>query len=316
MRRVVIIGTGFGRRSVAPVFQAKGWETDIVSPHDAEAIRAAVQSPCDLVSIHSPPFLHLDHVRVAAAHGRNILCDKPFGRDTAQAEEMCELAAKAGVLHFLNFEFRQDPLRRKIKELLDTGALGTPAHLTMTAFMSYGRTQSHRWLFEKHQGGWLGAYGSHTIDMLHWLFGDIASAGGIARTEIRIRPDGHDPSLTHPSTAEDAFTGWFRMQNGVTATLDTAFAAAVTLPAQMTLFCSEGACHVTGMSDLQILRPGQSPEHFSFPENTPDPMQHALDLWLGEVTEAVATRRQIAPDFYTGLACVRVLDTLRETCNA
>jgi hypothetical protein len=33
------------------------------------------------------------------------------------------------------------------------------------------------------------------------------------------------------------------------------------------------------------------------------------------VSEAVATQRQIRPDFYTGLACVRALDALRQTCG-
>jgi predicted dehydrogenase len=254
-------------------------------------------------------------VRLAATQGRNILCDKPFGLDTAQAEEMCDLANRAGILHFLNFEFRHDPLRLKIKELVDTGTLGTPTHLSMTAFLSYGRTQSHRWLFEKRRGGWLGAYGSHMIDQLHWLFGDIAALGGIARTEIRTRPDPSDQGMSHPSTAEDAFTAWFRMQNGVTALLDTAFAAAVSLPAQMTLLCSQGACHVTGLSELHILRPGQPAEQMHFPENAPDPVQNALNAWLGEVSEAIATQRQIRPDFYAGLACVRALDALRQTCG-
>jgi predicted dehydrogenase len=309
MPRVVVIGTGFGRRSVAPVFQELGWETQIVTPHDAGAIRAAVETPCELVSIHSPPFLHLDHVRIAAGQGRNILCDKPFGLNTAHAEEMLDLANRAGVLHFLNFEFRHDPLRQKLKTILDSGTIGTPSHMSMTAFIGGTRQQSHRWLFEKDHGGWIGAYGSHTVDLLHWLFGDIAAVGGIARTEVKTRPDRTNPSHSYPSTAEDAFTAWFRMKNGVTAMLDTAFSASVNIPAQTILFGSEGACHITGMSELHLLRPGKPAEHHSFPAI--DPIQAALTAWLAEVSHAVAKKQQIEPDFGTGLACVRVLDALR-----
>jgi hypothetical protein len=65
--RIVVVGTGFGKRTVAPIYQSLGCEVEIVSPHDAKAVQAAIETPCDLVSIHSPPFLHLEHVRLATA---------------------------------------------------------------------------------------------------------------------------------------------------------------------------------------------------------------------------------------------------------
>jgi predicted dehydrogenase len=312
--RVVIIGTGFGKRRVEPAYLGTGRdvELEVVSPHDAEAIHAAIARPCDLVSIHSPPFLHLEHVRLATRYRRNVLCDKPFGVDVSQAREMLDLATKAGVLHFVNFEFRSDPLRLKIKSLLDSGALGEPVHMISTVFISWGRDLPDRWLFHKGEGGWIGASGSHTVDMLRWFFGEVAALGGQARTEVKMRPD-RDPALSrmHPSTAEDAFTAWFRMDSGVTVTLDSAYAASVTVPSQLTIFCSKGAIQVTNQSELTVLRPDRAPESFFFPPDKDDPHQPALGLWLGKVCDAVAERRQIAPSFETGVACVEVLDRLR-----
>ena len=66
--KVGIIGTGFGRRVVAPVFSATaGCEVaDVVSARDDDAIRALVtRGDVELVSVHSPPFLHAPHVRAA-----------------------------------------------------------------------------------------------------------------------------------------------------------------------------------------------------------------------------------------------------------
>jgi predicted dehydrogenase len=193
-----------------------------------------------------------------------------------------------------------------------TSLLASTPHMSMTAFIGDTRQQSHQWLFEKEHGGWIGAYGSHTVDLLHWLFGNIAAVGGVARTEVGTRPDRTDPDLARACTAEDAFTAWFRMENGVTALLDTAFSASVSLPAQTILFGSKGACHITGMSDLHLLLPGKPAEHYSFPNSVADPIQAALKVWLGKVTHAVTQKQQIEPDFRAGLACVRVLDALRE----
>ena len=64
--KVVVIGTGFGARVVAPAFAAAdGCEVvEVVSPRDSDAIATAVaRTDVDLVSVHSPPFLHAEHVR-------------------------------------------------------------------------------------------------------------------------------------------------------------------------------------------------------------------------------------------------------------
>ena len=311
--RIVVIGTGFGQHIIAPIWQGFGCEVTVVSPRDPEAVRAAIAAPCDLVSVHSAPFLHLGHVRLAIEHGRDVLCDKPFGADAAEAREMRELATGAGVLHFLNFEFRSDPLRLKLKDLLDGGAIGTPFHANWTAFHAGGRKLRHRWLFEKGKGGWIGAFGSHAVDTLRWLFGDIVATGGQTRTEVTLRRDRDKASdAMHASTAEDSFTAWFRMAGGFTATLDTGYAAAVQVPSILTIFGSEGAIQITDSSELRVLAPGREPQRFHFAVEE-DPHQPGLGLWTARVRDAVIERRQIAPNFNDGLACAEVLDALRAT---
>ena len=314
--RIVVIGTGFGQYTVAPIWESLGCAVTVVSPRDPQAVRAAIAGPCDLVSVHSAPFLHLGHVRLAVEHGRNVLCDKPFGADAAEAREMADLAKEAGVLHFLNFEFRSDPMRLKLKELLDGGAIGAPVHLNWIAFSAGGRKLRHRWLFEEGKGGWIGAFGSHAVDTMRWLFGDIVAAGGQTRTEVKLRRDRDKASdAMHPSTAEDAFTAWFRMASGFTATLDTGYAAAVEVPSVLTIFGGEGAIRIEGATDLTVLRPGREAERHSFPTHA-DPHEPGLGLWIAKVRDAVAEGRQITPNFDDGLACAEILDALRASGRA
>ena len=89
--RVGVIGLGIGARVVAPVFEETEGCTvvDLVSPRDDEAVRAlCARTDVDLISVHSPPFLHLDHVRRAIEGGHAVLCDKPFGVNAAEAQVM------------------------------------------------------------------------------------------------------------------------------------------------------------------------------------------------------------------------------------
>ena len=309
--KVVVIGTGFGRYLVAPAFQDVGCAVTVVSPRDAAGVRAAVEAPCDLVSVHSPPFMHLEHVKLAAERGRLVLCDKPFGRNAAEARAMADAAARAGVPDYLNFEFRCDPIRQKLKALLDEGAIGAPQHVSWTMYTARGRDRPHGWLFEAETGGgWIGAFGSHVIDALRWLFGEIAEVGGRTRTEVKLRADRQTGAM-RPCTAEDAFTAWLRLQNGVTVALDTAFAAALDVPERITVFGSEGVLQIGAGRQLSLLRPGRQPVQHDFSNSETDPHLPAMRIWAEAVRAAVAEGRKTGPDFQDGLACAQVLDRLR-----
>lgn len=309
--KVVVIGTGFGQNAAAPAYEALGCEVQVLSPRDADGIRRAVAQPCDLVSIHSPPFMHLEHVRLATEHRRAVLCDKPFGRNAAEAAQMLELAEAAKVPHFLNFEFRFDPLREKMKALLDAGVIGEPRHFSCSMHLSRGREISHGWLCEKEQGGgWIGAYASHIVDALHWQFGNIEKLSAVTRIDAADHADKNDPTIRHPTTAEDAVVAWFQLENGVTASLDTAFAAAVNTPNRITVLGTGGALHFTQGLELVIELPGREAERIAAPPSD-NPVRQALEPWLAAVCRALSCGARIEPDFHSGLACAKVLDRLR-----
>lgn len=308
--KIIVIGSGFGKQAVAPCFSSLGCDVELVSARDEAAIRKAVSSGVDLVSIHSPPFMHLQHVRLAIEYGCNVLCDKPFGLNAAEAETMCELAREAGILNFVNFEFRFDPLRQRLKALLDEGTIGQVLHTSNSMYLSRGRKLPHGWLFEKDKGGgWIGAYASHIIDELHWLFGDIEQLSALPRIDLPFRKSADDSGQEFAATAEDAVTAWFRMQNGVTAALDTAFASAVDLPMQACVLGSEGSIRISHGTELVLHKPGQEAQHFAQPRDATKPIP-ALYHWLDKVCEALLSQSALAPDFSDGLKCRRVLDQM------
>src|ERR1700744_2940152 len=102
--KVGIIVSGFGQYAVAPVWRQYGVDVEVVTPRDAAAVDKLIASDVDLISVHSPPVMHYEHVMKASDAGRNVLCNKPFGVSGKQTREMRDAAKKKGVLHFGNLE--------------------------------------------------------------------------------------------------------------------------------------------------------------------------------------------------------------------
>ena len=313
--RVGIIGAGFGSRVVAPVFRHIGCDViDVVSARDTPAVQALCGAEVDLIAVHSPPFLHADHVRLAIAAGHAVLCDKPFGLSPEQGAALAAEAKEAGVINLLNFEFRHQPARQKMQELITTGALGRPEHLHFSAFSSGSRTplRPYGWLFDRSLGGgWIGAFGSHIIDMMRWLLGEVTAAGARTWVTIPERPDkeGH----VHTCDAEDAFSAWAEFVSGATASVDTSFAAPISLPPRITVTGSEGAIENTADVRVVLQRVDGTRAQFDFPPSSGDPHETAMTGWAREIWRAVLEGRQVTPSFDDGLACSRIMDLFRSS---
>lgn len=311
--RVGIIGTGFGAKVVAPTFTAVGADVvEVVSPRDDAAVAALCgRADVDLVSIHSPPFLHVQHVEQACAAGHAVLCDKPFGRNAAEAQRMVDMARDAGVINLLNFEFRHEPARVQVKQLIDDGTIGALEHVLWTVHHAISRfpLRPYGWLFDRALGGgWVGAWGAHGVDTVRWLLGDITDVRARCRTIITERPDAD--GLMRSCDAEDTFTASLQTASGATASIDTTFAAAAAQPTRMTFFGSIGTIEIVSDRIITVRRSDGSKEEIELERRTGDQHAGALGGWLHAAVAAVRSGEQITPSFADGLACRQVLDAV------
>ena len=306
-----IIGTGFGARVVAPIYRNAGIEVvDVVSPRDEAGVARLCAAALDFVSIHSPPFLHREHVLLALKHGRNIVCDKPFGKSAIEAREMLDAAQRAGIIHLLNFEFRQEAQRKQAKALIDEGAIGELRHIHWTAFLSASRRMRYGWLWNRELGGgWIGAFGSHAIDAMRWWAGEITQASGVCRSEMPTRQDAQ--GAAHVCTGEDSFSACFTFASGATAVLDTSYASAITCLPEIKIFGSEGALLLKGSTELALKRADKADRQFDYPAPQGDPHEPALGKWAAMIKDAIRDKQQITPSFREGLACAEAMDKLR-----
>jgi predicted dehydrogenase len=319
--RIGIVGAGFGARVVAPVFaETDGCEVvDVVSARDDAVVREFCARPdLDLVAVHSPPFLHPTHVGYALDAGHAVLCDKPFGRNADDASAMLDHARAAGALHLGNLEFRYQPGRVALRDLANSGAVGTVEHVEVAQFSAGSRVplRNYGWLFDAERGGgWIGAWGSHFIDYVRWTFGEIVECGAELRTDVADRPDAD--GVLHECTAEDAFLAWLRTDRGVSITIDTTFVAPVNLPSRVTVIGSQGALELRSDHRITHTTVDGSDEVFRLDVTAADPHLIPMQRWAEVVRDAV--RAGVAPpDAATledGLACAQVMDELRASAR-
>ena len=318
--RMGVIGTGFGARVIAPVFGATpGCEVvEVVSARDDAGVASLCdRDDLDLVSVHSPPFLHPVHVRRALANEHAVLCDKPFGVSAQDAATLVGAAEAADCLHLVNFEFRYDPMRALLRDLVRDGAIGRPEHVSWTHLSSGSVVplRPYGWLFDRASGGgWVGAWGSHVVDSLRWIFGEVVAARGACRTVVRERPD-REGEL-HTCDAEDAFSAWMTLvgdRGDVTVSIDSSFVAAANLAPRVLVAGDEGVLECVADSKIVVRRLDGSREEHERPVIGGDPHLTPMRRWAEVVRDAVeqGIAPPGAPTFVDGLACARVLDAIR-----
>ncbi|MGH7727728.1 MAG: Gfo/Idh/MocA family protein [Vulcanimicrobiaceae bacterium] len=234
--RVGIWGGGFGTRVHLPGFRAQG-NFEVValgSPERGPALArehgvaqgfqslAAMLAECelDLLAVASPPFDHRDAVLAALARGLHVVCEKPLARTVAEAEAICEAAARAGTVCALNHEFRYLPALQALRELVAADHLGPLRAIEYIYASDKLRGEVARprgWFFERARGGGISqANLSHQIDAASWLAGRAPlHATGYERTANLRR---HDARGEFAGDAADGSFALIEYGEGLVAT--------------------------------------------------------------------------------------------------
>ncbi|SFI85827.1 Predicted dehydrogenase [Paenibacillus sp. UNC496MF] len=127
---------------------------------DAEAMLAA-EPPRedDIVIVATPPFAHLEPVKLALRSGRHVLCEKPLAMNDAEAEEMLRVAGEYGrKLGCCSVRFKGMAHMEAVKRVLRSGALGDVYHATFAHKSERSRAgieyqPASRWFLDKSKSG-------------------------------------------------------------------------------------------------------------------------------------------------------------------
>ena len=78
----------------------------------------------DAVAIVTPVWTHYELTKAALENGKHVFVEKPFTSDSAQAQELIELAERKNLKIMVDHTFLFTGAVKKIGQLLDEGALG------------------------------------------------------------------------------------------------------------------------------------------------------------------------------------------------
>jgi len=146
----------------------------------------------DIVDISVPTYLHHEMAVAAAEAGKHIFCEKPFALTVEEAKEMYEAAEKAGVVHYLNHNYRRAPAVRLAKKLIGEGFVGRIFHWRGAYLQDWIVDPSFplTWHLRKDRAGAGPHYdlNSHSVDLARYLVGEINAVTALATTFIKERP--------------------------------------------------------------------------------------------------------------------------------
>ena len=341
---VGIIGSGFARTTQIPCFQAvDGIEVvAILSRNLTRAfdlakefgIRRAFDDldrflalpEVDLVSVASPPHLHLPQTLAALRANKHVLCEKPTALHAGEAARMLEAARESDRIHLIDHELRFHPRRRRLGLMLEEGFTGNVYSIDYR-MLSYGRADPERpwtwWADESRGGGVLGALGSHVVDAIRVWLGEVAEVRADLATMVRERPD---PETGEPRrvTSDDHTNLWLRLESGVRASVSLSVVARETFPSRTAVQGERGSLLLDGEMRLWSRERSESefrevaePDAPSLPPGTPvadSVWSRSFALYAAAIRDAIASGARTVPGaatFEDGLRNQAVLDAAR-----
>ncbi|MBQ3100018.1 MAG: Gfo/Idh/MocA family oxidoreductase [Clostridia bacterium] len=173
----------------------------------------------DAVLIATPHYLHPEIGIEALEAGKHVLSEKPIGVYTKRVVDFIEVAQKAkkekGLVFACMFNQRPEPHYRKIRQMVQSGALGELKRFVWIITNWY-RTQDYY-----NSGGWRATYAGegggvlinqcpHNIDLWQWMLG----------MPKRVRAFTYEGKY-HDIEVEDDVTAYCEYENGMTGTFIT-----------------------------------------------------------------------------------------------
>jgi myo-inositol 2-dehydrogenase/D-chiro-inositol 1-dehydrogenase len=192
----------------------------------------------DAVIIASPDNLHVEHLRLAITAGKPTLCEKPIATTIEEArniaKEIRDFQRNSGkeLIHF-GFMRRFDPQYRKVRDLVNSGAFGSPLFIRVVTrnVASTGATDN----------GLYTNIAIHDFDIFRWMFNSDF-----------VQVESHYPkrnSLSQPGLS-DPLIITAKLENGIMMIADIVAFNNYGYDARFEILCEKGSIEVGIFGDV------------------------------------------------------------------
>jgi UDP-N-acetyl-2-amino-2-deoxyglucuronate dehydrogenase len=274
--------------------------------------RFFAHAPLDIVAIGSPSGVHAEQAITAAERGLHVLVEKPLDISTARIDMVIAAAERHGVSVGVFFQDRLKPDFVRAKRMVDQRELGRPV-------MASGRVKWHRPAGYYAESTWRGTHalegggvlmnqGIHTVDVLQWLFGPVASVSAVVATRL------------HAIEVEDTAAAVLTFQSGAIGVLEAATSVFPGYSRRVELTGTEGTLILeqdalvaadlrSGRESLPIQAPATSATTAAVADATP----HARVI--EDFLDAIRTGRPPACDAREGRKSVAIVEAIYESAR-
>ena len=192
---IAVVGTGMWAPRLAAAAKRAGLELVTCFSRDedrradfaerfgcepAASFEQAIEHPgVEGVLLVTPNDAHEPQALACAERGRNVFVEKPIADSVEAGERMRRACAEAGVALMVGHAFRRLGAARRVKELIEEGALGhvVLAEANMSLPGSF-KPEAWRAQRERNPGGPIMQLGIHHIDTLAYWLGPVERASG------------------------------------------------------------------------------------------------------------------------------------------
>lgn len=177
----------------------------------------------DIVHVCTPNQAHFEALAAAIAAGKHIYVDKPVTASLDEADRLAELLGAYRGVAQVALQYRFFPATLKARELIDQGFVGPVSHFR-SAYLHGGSIDPDKAVNWKSTsaagGGVIRDLGSHALDLITHLIGDLSAVNCASRIWSAERPSLDRPGERMAIDVEDAAVMLLRGDGGVIGSLE------------------------------------------------------------------------------------------------
>lgn len=188
--------------SYAKRHNIKKWYTDPLELINAPEINA--------IYIATPPSSHATFAIMAMKAGKPVYIEKPLAASYEDCARINRISELTGVPCFVAYYRRYLPYFQKVKQIIQSGAIGTPANVQIRFSvpprdLDYKSNGSLPWRLQPDiaGGGYFYDLAPHQLDLIQDIFGVITRAHGYCSNMAKLYK------------AEDTISACFYFENGL-----------------------------------------------------------------------------------------------------
>ena len=235
------------------------------------------------IIIASPDNLHAEHLSMAIAAGKDVLCEKPLASNDSDAKKVAQTANKSKSIVGIGFMRRFDPAYLELKRVVRSGKYGKVLQIRCTSRNVSSPTATTAMLLTN--------VAVHEVDIIRWLLDEEIKSVNVNLTKVTSKANS---KLLDPISV-NCYT-----ESGVLATIDICANSTYGYEVGMEVITESASLVVENLGDLTIVKDFYLPNRKSGKLHK-DWMGRFKPAYIAELKAFVDSikKRKLHPNFAT-----------------